>query len=120
MSFTLAASRAYTVSCDVFYQVSALTGSPGINLTFTGPASPTNVIFGGYEAYGNNNATYNSVVTSFSTSLFSKAALVATPTNLSVHISGTIETSSGNSGTLQLQYANIVSSTSSVTVKRGS
>ncbi len=116
MSFSLAVHTIYTVSCDVFYQVSATTG--GVTLTFTGPASPTNVIFGGYEAYGSNNATYNSVASSFGTSLYNKAANIAT-TNLSVHISGTIEVGS-SSGTLQLQYANVAAGVGSVTIKRGS
>lgn len=116
MSFSLAANTAYTVSCDVFYRVSATTG--GVTLTFIGPTSPTYVIFGGYEAYGSDNTSYNSVSSSFGTSLFNKTANTAT-TNLSVHISGTIENGS-NSGTLQLQYANIVASAGSVTIKRGS
>jgi hypothetical protein len=56
-------------------------------------------------------------VNSFGGVLFNLTATSAS-TNLSVHISGTIETASG--GTLQLQYANAVASAGSVTVRRGS
>jgi len=87
--------------------------------TFTGPASPANVIFGGYKGYGPNNASENAAAGSFATALFTRPANTATPTIFSAHISGTIENGI-NTGTLQLQYANTASSAGSVTVKRGS
>lgn len=108
ISFTLAASTTYTVSCDLFYQVSATTG--GLALSFSGPTSPTYVIYGGYEAKGPTNSTNNSVYsgTTFVGGLIFNVLATTATTNLSVHISGTIENGT-NSGTLQLQYANAAS-----------
>jgi len=116
MTFGMAANTSYTVECDLFYQGSAT--SAGLTLQFTSAASANNVIYGGY-LYKNTATVSTGVATAYTTPLFGGTFTVAAAsTNYIGHISGTIENAT-SSGTLQFQFANVVS-TSSITVKRGS
>lgn len=65
IAFPVNASKNYTAECHLYYQAAA-TG--GLNIEFTGPASPTAVIYGMSEPVA-LGTTDNSVATAFSTSL---------------------------------------------------
>lgn len=111
----MAANTSYTMSCDLVYQASATSG--GLRLEFTGPATPTNVIYGGY-LYKAPGVQEMAVATLYSTSLFGTPFTVsASGTNYISHISATIE-NGANAGALILLFANI--DTSTVKVLRGS
>lgn len=95
LSFAVAASTNYTATCHLYYQAAA-TG--GLNIEFTGPASPTSVIYGLNDP--NAATTFNSsVATSFSSSL--GQAITTATTNFDATVSFSI-INGANAGTVQM------------------
>jgi hypothetical protein len=104
MSWTVAASRTYTLDCKLVYQVSATTAGPKFQLT--GPASPTAVVLNaeggtGAAAYADGST---STQTTFSNALTTFGTSGATGTNFVVNVSALI-VNGVNAGTVALQAA---------------
>lgn len=101
MSWAVAASRDYTVSCDITYQSSATTAGPKFQIT--GPASPTAV---NLRAMGGTGAAAfaDAAVTAFSTPLTTFGTAGATATNFVVRVTAGIVNGS-TAGTVTLQAA---------------
>jgi len=95
-SFPVSANKNYNYSCHLFYQAAA-TG--GLNIQFTGPASPTAVVYGLNDPSA--ATTFNgSVATAYSTSLGQVVGTAATNFDAIVSfglVNGT------NAGTVALQ-----------------
>ena len=114
VSFPVAASVDYTLSCKILYQGSATTAGPKVQLT--GPASPTAVnlmVEGGTNAtaYADAGAAaFSSAVTAFGT-------LGAATTNFVLHIEGGIANGT-TAGTVALQLA--ANGSGTLTVQPGS
>lgn len=83
IQFPVLASTNYTATCHLYYQSTAL---GGLNIEFTGPASPTSVTYGLSEptALG---TTDNSVATAYSTSLGNVIVTAATNFDATVSFS---------------------------------
>lgn len=104
LSWPLVANRQYYLSCDLIYQAAA-TG--GLQLAFTGPASPTQVEYCVQEAISTSTFAGDSCTAAANTSFATKvgAGVVSTAnTNLPARFYGTIE-NGANAGTLQIQFA---------------
>jgi hypothetical protein len=112
----MAASTSYTVNCDLYYQGNTA-GSSGLQLQFTGPVMPANVVYGVY-IYGNQTGANNYVATAYSTAESGLSIFAASPAGYFAHVSATVENGT-TSGNLHLQFANL-NGTSSITVLRGS
>jgi hypothetical protein len=98
MAFTVAASRNYTATCHLYYQAAA-TG--GLNIEFTGPASPTTVAYGLNEPL--SATTWNNQVAgptnAFGTSI--GAVVTTATTNFDAIVSFSLQ-NGANAGTVQL------------------
>jgi hypothetical protein len=117
LSWPIAASHNYYLSCSLIYQSASTSG--GLKLAFTGPASPTQVEYclnNGTSATASANSCTAAANTSFGTVVGSTVVGLAT-TNLPANFFGTIE-NGANAGTLQLQFASVASV--STTIERGS
>jgi hypothetical protein len=95
LQFPVLASTTYTAECHLYYQSVAL---GGLNIEFTGPASPTAVTYGLSEptALG---TTDNSVATAYSTSLGN--VIVTAATNFDALVSFSL-INGANAGTVNL------------------
>lgn len=115
LAFTLDASTAYAGSCYLIYSASAATAGP--KLQFTGPASPTAVLYSSLFQLTATPTYADSVsATAFSTSQ-TAGTTVTNGANLSVRVNFGI--SNGvNAGTLQLQAAS--QGVGTVTIQPGS
>lgn len=106
LQFTVAANTTYTAECHLYYQAAA-TG--GLNIEFTGPASPTTVIYGLNDPSA--ATTFNSsVATAYSTSLGQVVGTAATNFDAIVSFSlinganaGTVNLLAKSSAAVQLQ-----------------
>jgi hypothetical protein len=114
VSFPVAANVDYTLSCKLFYQGSATTAGPKVQLT--GPASPTAVIL---SVDGGTNATVyaDAGATAFSTPVTAFGTLGAATTNFTLHIEAGIA-NGANAGTVALQLA--ANGAGTLTVQPGS
>lgn len=113
LSYVVAANTSYTWDCDGYYQASATTG--GLALGASGPASPTGVTYSATIATNTTAFDTSAAATAFGTKIGTVVVGAAT-TNLPFHFHGTLR-NGGNSGTVQLQYANTAAGAGSVTVK---
>jgi hypothetical protein len=95
LAFPIAPNTTYVGNCQLIYQA-ASTG--GLNIEFTGPASPTSVAYSLSEGLSATTAG-NTAATAFSTSL--GAAVTTATTNFPAEVSFTIA-NGANAGTLQL------------------
>jgi hypothetical protein len=95
VQFPVAANQNYTATCHLYYQSVAL---GGLNIEFTGPASPTAVAYGLADptALG---TTDNSVATAFGTSLGN--VIVTAATNFDAIVSFSL-INGANAGTVNL------------------
>ena len=116
MTFSIAASTVYTLSCDILYTVSTTSGV-GLTLGVNGPGTPTQVTL---MRVMNTTATAFRVDSSASAAWAAKIGTTATTVTAlsSAKLSGTIENGT-TPGTLDIQYANI-GTTGTTIVKRGS
>lgn len=113
LSFAAAVSTSYSLTCHLYYQASA--GTAGLDITVTGPASPTNVFYS-YDEDSTSTSLQNSVASAFGTKLTGNAAVTAT-TNL--HATVTLGLINGsNVGTVQVQGS--ATGAGTVTVQPGS
>jgi len=113
LSFTVSANANYTMRCELYYQGSAATA--GLDITITGPASPTNVFYS-YDEYSGAGAVNSRVANSFGTKLVGNATITET-TNL--HAIVTLGLMNGaNAGTVRVQGS--ATGTGTVTVQPGS
>ena len=114
LSFSVAANTKYKITCDLDYQMSA----NGIQIQWTGPASPTFVTYDMWAVLTNGSSTISpGVATAFSTAL--QANTVGT-TGVNLPLRLTITLSNGaNAGTVQLQ-AGTTGATATVTIIPGS
>lgn len=122
LTWPVAASTSYSFDCKIIYQISSTTGSPALQLSVNGPATPTQV---SYCADGFTALTASDIEnvacaqgTTYQTKLFGAVPTAAT-TNLVAHIFGTLE-NGANAGTGAIQLSNPLAAGASVTVKRGS
>lgn len=115
LNFALDASTAYAGECYLVYSASAVTAGPKIQ--FTGPASPTALVYSSqFQLTATPTYADSVAATAFSTSLTPGTA-VTNAVNLAVRIHFGI--SNGvNAGTLQLQAAS--QGTGTVTIQPGS
>lgn len=107
IAFPVNANQSYTADCHLYYQAAA-TG--GLNIQFTGPASPTAVIYGLNDPVSNSAFGGDSVATAFSTSLGSVVTTAATNFDAAVSFSlinganaGTVTLQAKSSAAVQLQ-----------------
>jgi hypothetical protein len=113
LSFTVSASRNYTAVCHLYYQGSARTA--GLDVTVTGPASPTSVFYS-YDGNATGSSLTNSVASAFGTKLTGNTTVMAT-TNL--HATVTVGLRNGaNAGTVQVQGS--ATGAGTVTLQAGS
>jgi hypothetical protein len=114
MSFTVAASRNYTLSCEILFQGSATTAGPKFQLT--GPALPRAVMLD--VDGGTNAAAYaNAGATAFSSAVAALGTLGIAARNFVAHVSAGIA-NGANSGTVALQAA--ANGTGTLTIQPGS
>lgn len=106
IQWTVAASRTYTAECHLYYQAAA-TG--GLNIEFTGPAAPTNVIYGLNDPSA-PTAFNSAVATAYSTSLGQVVGTAATNYDAVISFSllngvnaGTVNLLAKSSAAVQLQ-----------------
>lgn len=97
IAFPVNASQSYTAECHLYYQAAA-TG--GLNIQFTGPASPMAVIYGLTEPVSATAFAGDSVATAFSTSLGN--AVTTASTNFDAEVSFSL-INGANAGTVTLQ-----------------
>lgn len=113
LSFTVAASRNYTMDCQIYYQGSAATA--GLDIAVTGPAASTSIFYS-YEEDSTGTGVQESVASAFGTKLVGNATVTAT-TNLPAHI--TMGLRNGvNAGTVQVQGS--ATGAGTVTIQPGS
>jgi hypothetical protein len=96
ISWAVAANTSYTATCHLYYQAAA-TG--GLNIQFTGPASPTSVTYG-LNLPVSASAFADSVATAFGTSLGS--VVTTATTNFDAIVSLSL-VNGANAGTVTLQ-----------------
>lgn len=113
LAFTVAANRNYTMVCQLYYQGSASTA--GLDVTITGPATPTSVIYS-YQETVTATTTQGGVATAFGTKIVGNATVTAT-TNLPVEITMGLR-NGANAGTVQVQGS--ATGVGTVTVQPGS
>lgn len=113
LSFAVLANRNYTMRCDLYYQGSA--GTAGLDITITGPASPTSIFYS-YQETPTATTTQGSVASAFATKLVGNAAVTAT-TNLPAQITLGLR-NGANAGTVQVQGS--ATGAGTVTVQAGS
>lgn len=112
LSVAVAANTNYTIIFHLYYQGSASTA--GLDITVTGPASPTSVIYA-YEEHNALATVVDSVATAFGTKLV--GGTITATTNFSALV--TIGLRNGaNAGTVQLQGS--ATGAGTVTVQIGS
>lgn len=115
IAFSAEASTNYVGSCYLIYSGSASTSGPKIQ--FTGPASPTNVLYSAqFQLTATPTYADSAAATAFSTSLSAGTAVTAT-TNLAVRIQFGI-VNGVNAGTVTLQAA--AQGAGTVTIQDGS
>lgn len=114
LSFPVAANTNYTMSCTLYYQGSASTA--GLDVTLTGPASPTSVVYGYIEEATATGGAQGSVATAFGTKLTGAGAITAT-TNFTATVTMGLR-NGANAGTVQIQGS--ASGAGTVTVQPGS
>jgi hypothetical protein len=113
LSFSVLASTNYAMTCQLYYQGSA--GTAGLDITITGPASPTNVFYS-YDEAPTATSYQSSVANAFATKLVGNATVTAT-TNL--HATVTLGLMNGtNAGTVQVQGS--ATGAGTVTIQPGS
>jgi hypothetical protein len=95
-AFPVAASTIYTGTCTLYYQAAA-TG--GLNIEFTGPASPTNVTYSLMLPVSASAFAGSSVATAYSTSLGN--AVTTATTNFPATVTFSL-INGANAGTLQM------------------
>jgi hypothetical protein len=101
------------MTCQIYYQGSVSTA--GLDITITGPASPTSVFYS-YDEHATGSSVTTSVANAFASKLLGNAAVTAT-TNL--HAIVTLGLVNGaNAGTVQVQGS--ATGTGTVTVQPGS
>jgi hypothetical protein len=96
LAISVAANANYTGSCRLYYQAAA-TG--GLNIEFTGPASPTNIIYSLLDIGSSTTIVNASVATAYSTSL--GAVVTTATTNFPATVTFSLQ-NGANAGTLQL------------------
>lgn len=97
LAFPVAANRNYSIECHLYYQAAA-TG--GLNIQFTGPASPTSVIYGLNDPISATTFGGDGVATAFGTSLGSVVTTAATNFDAIVSL---MLVNGANAGTVTLQ-----------------
>jgi len=113
LSFLVAANTNYTWTCNLYYQGSASTA--GLDITITGPASPTNVFYS-YDEDTGAKSLNSGVANAFGTKITGNLTVLAM-TNL--HATVTLGFMNGaNSGTVQLQGS--ATGVGTVTIQPGS
>jgi hypothetical protein len=113
LTFTAAVSANYAMTCELYYSASA--GTAGLDITITGPASPTNVFYS-YDEDATSTSLQNSVASAFATKLVGNATVTAS-TNL--HATVTLGLQNGaNSGAVQVQGS--ATGAGTVTIRPGS
>jgi len=112
--FDVSANTKYVIEFNLYYQGSA--GTAGLDITITGPASPTNIIYSYIEDATQTGGSQDSVATAFGTKL-TGAGTITPATNLPV--TATLSLFNGvNAGTVQVQGS--ASGNGTVTVQPGS
>jgi len=114
LSFSVAASTNYRVTCDLAYQTSATTAN--IKIQWTGPGSPTAVTYDFRADLTSTTSAGDAVATSFSSSL-AGSGTPTTATNLPLRTTMTLINGT-NAGTVQLQAA--ATGTGTITIIPGS
>jgi|SRR5579859_1231643 len=112
-SWNLTAGRPYHWDCDIYYQVSSLTGSPGLAMGSAGTATWTSIAYA-LEGYTNTTAVSEGTVVTTAGNKSSLAAAAASTTNLPVHFHGSGVVNAA--GTLLIDFANLVGASSTVTL----
>ena len=113
LSFRAVANTTYGMTCQIYYQGSVSTA--GLDITITGPASPTSVFYS-YDEHPTRSSVTTSVANAFATKLLGNAAVTATT---SLHAIVTLGLVNGaNAGTVQVQGS--ATGTGTVTVQPGS
>lgn len=113
LNFAVAASSSYTMRCDLYYQGSASTA--GLDITITGPASPTSVFYS-YDEDATATSLQDSVASSFGTKLTGNTTVTST-TNFHATVTMGLRNGS-NAGTVQVQGS--ATGAGTVTVQPGS
>jgi len=96
LAFSAAASTNYTMTCTLYYQA-ASTG--GLNIEFTGPASPTNITYSLVDPGSATTLVQAAVATAYSTSL--GAAVTTATTNFPATVTLSLQNGT-NAGTVQM------------------
>jgi hypothetical protein len=97
LSFAAAANTNYSWTCDLYFQGSA--GTAGLDITVTGPPSPTNVFYSYDEESGVTSAN-SGVAGAFATKIAGNASV---PAAKNLHARVTLGLINGaNAGTVQL------------------
>jgi hypothetical protein len=113
LSFSAAANTNYSWTCDLYFQGSA--GTAGLDITVTGPASPTSVFYSYDEGSGVTSAN-SGVASAFATKIAGSASVAATK---NLHARVTLGLINGaNAGTVQLQGS--ATGAGTVTIQPGS
>lgn len=112
LSFAVAASTNYTMTCDLFYQGSATTA--GLDATITGPSTPTSVFYS-YQASDTLTGIQDSVASAFGAKLVD--GTITATTNFSSRVAMGLRNGT-NSGTVQVQGS--ATGAGTVTVQAGS
>jgi len=97
IAFPVNASQSYTATCHLYYQA-ASTG--GLGIEFTGPASPTAVIYGAHIPISTTTFAGDNVATAFGTTVGNVAVTTAT-TNFDAVVSFSLA-NGANAGTVTL------------------
>lgn len=96
LAFSVEANTNYVGMCTLYYQA-ASTG--GLNIEFTGPASPTNIVYSLVDVGSSTTIVNSSVATAYSTSL--GAAVTTATTNFPALVHFALQ-NGANAGTLQM------------------
>lgn len=111
----LSVNTNYVATCDLYYQGAA---TAGLQVQFTGPSTPTNVIYGAVIQTNTSNAQTNGVAVAFSSPVPAAPVAVGTAaTNFVATITGTFEIGAV-SGILRLQAASAAAA--QLTIKKDS
>ena len=113
LSFSAAANTNYSWTCDLYFQGSA--GTAGLDITVTGPASPTNVFYS-YDEESGVTSAHSGVASAFATKIAGNASVTGTK---NLHARVTLGLINGaNAGTVQLQGS--ATGAGTVTIQPGS
>jgi len=107
LAFAVGANKDYAMNCELFYQA-ASTG--GLQIGFTGPASPTAINYSVMMATNPTASDYGAA-TSFGTKIPTTGVAVGTATtNFPAHIALMLR-NGANAGTVTLQAASVAAVT---------